>query len=194
MALKLNLKAAAARSASVTKPAHTATAEATKYRDLAIRMDELKAELEVARDELLGIVDAEKDAKVRAGEEVTSIKVPTDDGNRVLVVYTEKFKHLDIENVGELKAAFGADYTLVVEEHETLTFNAGVSIAAIEKAIGKPALTKLTALLSVKESVTPRKGAVKECSRLFREGETEKGEDLLTLLEATLYSPQVRAK
>ena len=195
MALALKLKAATTKTpASVTKPAAAASPEASRYRDLALRMDELKTEMEIARDELLTIVNAERETKIRAGEEVTSIKVPTDDGNRVLVVYTEKFKQLDTENVEGLKEAFGAEYALLVAETEAVGFRDGTTTEAIGKTIGKAAMAKLTGLLTVKESVSPRKGASKEAARLFRQGEKGMGEDLMIFLDATLYSPQVRAK
>jgi hypothetical protein len=195
MALKLKMKTAATKTAAVKATGGgLGTAEATAYRALALEMDELKTKMAVARDELMEVVAPERERKMKAGEEVSSVKVPTDDGNRVLVVYTEKFKHLDAENVDALKEAFGEDYALMCEEHEAVTFAKGTSLSAIESAIGSAAFKKLSALLNVRESVTPRKGASKLASRFYRDGETEKGDDALMFLDATLYSPQVRAK
>lgn len=192
MSLKLNIKSAAKK--SVNRPESAAATQATRLRELMLKMDSLKAEIDEAKEDLLTVVNTERESRVRKGEEVMSINAPTLDGNRVMVVYAEKFKTLDEDNTLPLRAAFGDKFNLVVDEIEALNFREGVKLAGLEAAIGKEALDKLQGFLEVKKGVSPKKGVFKEVSRMFREGDVQRGEDLLVFLDATTYAPTVRAK
>lgn len=192
MALKLNVKAANKK--SVERPEVSAIEQATRLRDLLLKLDSLKAEVETAREELLPIVSAKRLERVRKGEEVTSINAPTLDGSRVMVVYAEKFKTLDVDNIPALQSAFGEKYPLLVDEVETISFREGVKFDGLKAAIGEDAMARLQGFLEVKRGVCPKKGVFKETARLFGEGDIARGEDALDFLEATLYSPTVRAK
>ena len=160
-------------------------------------MDALKARLAIARDELLDVVNSERDKMLRKGEPGTSIKIPTLDGNRVMVVYQERFRGLDAENVPALKGAFGTEYDLLCEVSTKIGLRKGATLKSLETTIGKAAFAKLQGLLDVSESVAPRKGAFDQIARLFAEGtkkSKEKAEDLTQFVDATVSSPQVRAK
>lgn len=192
--MALNLKVKAPKKATPSRPESAAVQQAARLRELLMEFETIKSQVEVARDELLAIVNEEWNTKIRKGEDVTSVNAPTGDGNRILVVYNERFKTLDRENIEALRASFGEHYPVLVEEVQDITFREGVNMTAIETVIGHEAVSKLRGLIDVKEGVSPKKGVFKETARLFREGKADVGEDALTFLSATVYSPQVRAK
>jgi len=197
MALKLNLKPATTRSTvtpATTAAGNLAVQAATEYRNSALEFDRIKAELAVKREALMSVVGPERDKELRSGNADTSIKIPTLDGNRVMVVYQERFRGLSPDNKQPLQDAFGKEYLLLVDESESVGFRKDVDLATIEATIGKAAATKLMALLDVKEAVTPKKGAFEAVARYFAKGEKDLGEDLLTFVEACISEPQVRAK
>jgi hypothetical protein len=190
MALKLTTKSTVKNSSAATPP-EEATKIATKFRSLALTLDSIEADLKITRADLLTVVNEYRDKRLTAGQADTSITIPTTDGNKVMVVYPEKYKSLPYENVSELKRAFGADYSLFVEEVEEISLKDEVSIDAIRKAAGKNA-DAVMALFEVKNSVKPRKGAFLNIANMYKSGDAEKGRDLTDFVDATIGSPQVR--
>ena len=190
--LKLKLKSPNSDK-KVNRPESGAVEQATKLRKLLLEMDSMKAQVEEARECLLEVVNEERMIKVRSGVEVTSINAPTSDGNRLMVVYAEKFKMLDRDNVQPLKDAFGDMYSALIEEVQEVSFKDNVNLNGIEAAIGSEAMTRLRGLLEVKEGVLPKKGILKEVAKMYRDGDG-RADDVSALLDAVAYSPTVRAK
>jgi hypothetical protein len=141
----------------------------------------------------MDIVGSIREDALRSGK-VENVKIPTHDGNKVQVIYQERFRGLDAENVPALKSAFGADYAVVCNENEKVGLRRGTTLSDIESTIGKAASKKLLAVLDVVEQVAPAKGAFKAIASLFKKGEEEKAEDLMMFVEACASSPSVRAK
>jgi hypothetical protein len=196
MALKLSLKAATTKTTpKTTAPVASseAMAAATEYRNIALEMDRVKAELAVAREALMDIVGDVREDALRSGV-VENVKIPTSDGNKVQVIYQERFSGLDAENVPALKGAFGKDYKVLVNESAKVGLRRGTTMEDIESAIGKAAAKKLLAVLDVTEQVSPAKGAYKAIANLFKKGDDEKAEDLLMFTTACAARPSVRAK
>ena len=195
MALKLKIKKAAA-AGSARPSLETLTTEAARYRELAMEVDALSAEMKVLKATLLEGATGERDRLLEGGEAASSIRVPTGDGNRVLVIFSERYKALGDENIEVLKEAFGADYSLLCEEAVKLTATKGTTLAEIEGVIGKAAAKKLAAadLLTEATTVTPRKGAPAAIAKLYKTGDAEKAGDLTEFYSATVYAPSVRAK
>ena len=169
------------------------TRRATEYRNLALRVEELGAELKLARDSLLEVVNLERDKSLRAGKAESSVKIPTSDGNRVLVVYQERYKELSDENVEPLREAFGTEYALLVDATENVDLVKGTDVATLKTALGK-AFRLLEPLLTVKTTVSPKKGAFEAIARFFKTGRVELATDLTTFVDACISQPQVRAK
>jgi hypothetical protein len=198
MALALNLKG---KKTSAVLPATKAAGNravkvATEYRKIALEKEDAEARLKVARESLMVVVTPERDKELIAGNAEGKIVIPTTDGNRVMVVYQERFRGLDTSNVEPLKEAFGANYALFCEETEGLALKKGATMAGLEALIGKAAVKKMVAagLLTTKEDVRPRKGAFESIARLHIAGETEAAEDLTMFVDACNSQPQVRAK
>lgn len=198
MALKLTLKAASTRSAVTPgtggAAGNLAIQAATEYRAAALDFDTAKANLATKREGLMIIVEPEREKSLRNGTADTSLDIPTTDGNRVKVVFQERFRGIDPSNKAALLTAFGSEYSGLVGETQTVTFRRGTDLSAIENALGKGAMKKLLALLVVKEAVSPKKGAYENVAKLFAKGETDMAEDLLMFANACASSPQVRAK
>ncbi len=195
MALKLKIKTAAA-SGSTRPTLEALSTEATRYRELALEVDALSAEMKVLKASLLDGATGERDRLLEAGEAASSIKVPTDDGNRVLVVFSERYKALGDENIEVLKEAFGADYSLLAEETTKVTATAGTTLAEIEGIIGKAAAKKLATagVLTETTTVAPRKGAPASIAKMYKTGDAEKAGDMTEFYTACVYAPSVRAK
>jgi len=195
MALKLKIKKAAP-AGSARPSLETLTTEAARYRELAMEVDALSAEMKVLKVTLLEGATGERDRLLETGEAASSIRVPTGDGNRVLVIFSERYKALDEENIEVLKEAFGSDYSLLAEETTKLTATKGTTLDEIEGIIGKAAAKKLAAagVLTEATTVTPRKGAPDAIAKLYKAGEAEKAGDLTEFYSATVYAPSVRAK
>jgi hypothetical protein len=193
MALVLNTKPKIAPKAT-SNAGNRAVSAASEYRDIALKLETLKTELTLARVELLDVVVGERDKKMKTGENGSSIKIPTLDGNKVQVIFQERFRGLDVANVPALQGAFGSEYSLLCESKTAVKLAKGATLLSIEKALGKQAFAKVLALLDVTETVVPRKGAFDNIARLYAEGEDEKAADLTMFVDATVSSPQVRAK
>jgi hypothetical protein len=198
MALKLNLKKSAKSNVLpvATSAGNLAVQAASDYRAIALEADDVSARLKVSRETLMSVVGPERDKELAKGNADTSIKIPTLDGNRVMVVYQERFRGLDITNVAPLKNAFGSNYALFCEETQGLKLKTNSSVAGLEAVIGKAAMKKLLAsgLITQTEAVKPRKGAFESIARLYVGGETETAEDLTMFVDACNSQPQVRAK
>lgn len=195
MALKLALKPKTVTTAALSPVAEdVAVKAASEYRELALESDEIEAKMKVARATLLDIVVPRRDASLLKGSAETTVKIPTKDGNRVLVLFVEKYKALSDENIDPLKESFGKDYSLFVEESETVALRKDVDLVELEKAVGAKAMALLAPYLTVTKGVTPRKGAFENIASLYKKGETELAQDLTTFVDATIYSPTVRAK
>lgn len=195
MALALKLKTAP-KTVAVKQAADlsAATEAATEYRNLAAKKDEIEAQMEVARESMMEVVSDVRLDLMRGGENVTSLDVPTSDGNRVKVVYQERWSLLSDENIPALKASFGNDYNVLVEEAEEISLRKGLEMVELEKALGKTAFAALQGFLEVKKGVKPAKGANGEIARLFARKKANRANDLLTFCEACAAKPQVRAK
>jgi len=189
--LALHLKAA---QPTVTAAECDATEEASTYREAALFLDECKSDLALARVALLAKVNAARRAQLESGQACPSIPVPTSDGARVLVVYRESYKGIDGENIPALRAAFGERYPLYCEERETVKLRKGVSVAQLQDVLGDEGYAALSALLDVTSDVCCRKGAPALAAKLYAKGQTEEADDLLTLVQACMSAPQVRAK
>ena len=172
----------------------TAIEAATTYRDLYLEMDELKALLAVARDELLAVASVARQQQLLAGESVDTVRYQTDSGAEVLVVHQERFKAIPIENVDQLKEAFGGQYDLLCEETETVKLKSGVTLASLRNELGPRAFDALEKRINVKRTVAPRKGVTARLAAMYVAGELETAHNLATLLRATPWSPQVRTK
>jgi len=159
----------------------------------ALRVEELEAEMKIARDSLLEVVNVERDKALRSGKTESSVKIPTTDGNRVLVVYQERYKKLSDENVEPLKSAFGAEYPLLVDENEDVSLTKGTDVETLKKVLGEH-FALLNPLLEVKKSVSPKKGAFEAIASYFKRGKVETATDLTTFVDACISQPQVRAK
>lgn len=195
MALKLKVKKAAA--AGSTRPSlETLTTEAARYRELALEIDSLSAEMKVLKSTLLEGATGERDRLLEGGEAASSVRVPTGDGNRVLVIFSERYKALGDENIEVLKEAFGSDYSLFAEETTKVAATAGTSLSEIEGIIGKAAAKKLadSGVLTETTTVAPRKGAPATIAKLYKTGEAETASDLTDFYSACVYAGSVRAK
>jgi hypothetical protein len=189
MALKLTVKATS-KSTSAPTPAE-ASEVATKFRRESMELETVEAKVKLLRANLLEIMEDYRNDRLRNGVAETSVSIPTTDGNKVMVVYPEKFKVLSDENIPALQEAFGSNYSLYVEEIEELNLLEGVSVSSIRAAAGKNA-DAVMALFDVKRTVKPRKGAFNNIAELFKSGKHNVAEDLTTFVSATIGSPQVR--
>ena len=180
------------RSFSVVNSA-TLTACASTYRLAAVALDQAKARLAIAKEELLEAVTPVRQAKLQSGK-AQSVRVFTDDGASLSVVWTERYRALSADNIPALQAAFGDSYSLLCDDRESVSLAADTDLAKLEAAIGADALDKLMPLLQVKAQVVPRKGAYKAAADLYARGQKEMADDLLAMLDACAYSPSVRAK
>ena len=150
--------------------------------------DEAKTLHDSAVAELVAEARALRAAELRSGV-VTNLKC-----GRVQVVHRESFRGISGENIPGLRAAFRGQFARVVEEETKVAFAKGTTLAAIEAAVGPEAFDALAGLLTITESVKPRKGASEACAEMFRNGETEMAEDLRKFIEACASAPQVRVK
>jgi hypothetical protein len=121
------------------------------------------------------------------------VAIPTADGNKVSVIYQERYKAIGSDNIPVLKEAFGSDYSLFVEEVQTVALNKGVSLATLREACG-PRANAVLALFTVTEEVVPRMGAFGHIANLYKNKQTEVAEDLTAFVDACISSPQVRCK
>lgn len=193
MALTLALKPKTTTPVAAV-PQDEAVKAASVYRELALEADELEAKLKIARATLLGIVTERRDAQMAGGLNESTVKIPTLDGNRVLVVYVEKYRALSDENVGALKDAFGKEYSLFCEESVDVSLRKETSLEDIEKAVGPKAYLAIQPYLTITKGVAPRKGAFANIASLFKKGASEMAGDLTQFVDACITSPQVRAK
>ena len=193
MSLSLILKTAKTTPTKTTPTTTEAVDAATTYRDLVAELDVLRAQLEVARADLMIHADTMR-ADALASGDASNIKITTPDGGKVQVIYTERYSGLDVANLPLLADAFGDALDRYVDSTEEVKLRKGVSLADIEAAAGKAAAKRLAALLEVKRQVKPRKGAFAEAAALFRSGEVERARDLLTFAQACATRPTVRAK
>ena len=190
MALKLNIKSAS-KNASTATPPEEASRLATQYRDLSKKLDTLEASAKLVRAELLTVVNEYRNERLARGQSDTSIPVQTTDGNKVLVIYPEKYKALGDDNIPALQEAYGDKYALYVEEVETITLREDVSLAQLKSVCGKN-FDAVMAFIDVKRTVKPRKGAFVHVADLYKDGKVAAAEDLLTFVDATIGSPSVR--
>lgn len=190
MALKLNLKASSKVGTLANTTPEEATRIATQFRAAARELDDMEANVKLIRAELLRVVEEYRSERLRKGIGDSSINIPTDDGNKVMVVYPEKYKGLEVSNIAPLKESFGENYSLFVEEVEEVKVREGVTFEAIKKLCGdNPAVA---ALFEVTHSVKPRKGSLAQVADLYGKGRTALAEDLLTFVDATIGTPTVR--
>jgi len=150
--------------------------------------DEAKAMQDAAQAALLGEARALRADELRSGV-VTNLRV-----GRVQVVHRESFRGISSENTPGLRGALRGQFARVVEEETKVVFAKGTTLAAIEAAVGTEAFDALSGLLTITESVKPRKGASEACAEMFRNGEAEMAEDLRKFIEACISAPQVRVK
>lgn len=190
MALKLNTKTAVNKNGTSTTPVR-ATEVATSFRRVALESDALEARMKILRSELLEIVNEYRNNNLGKGLAETSVSIPTSDGNKVMVVYPEKYKALGIDNVPALKEAFGDKYDLYCEESREISLKDNVGLAEL-KAVAGDRFDALMALFEVKDSVKPRKGAFEQIAALHKDGRGETAADLTMFVDATIGSPQVR--
>lgn len=182
------------------------SAAAARYRDSAALFDEAEALKKIDRASLLELVVPRWKAQLDSGVPDATVKIPTPDGKRVLVMYVEKFKQLDGENIAPLKYTFGPCYSLFCEEATTTELVKGTTLAEIERAVCScmndddprvqvaDVLAALGKLLVTTTTVAPRKGAIAHVAHLRKQGLDEDADDLFTLIEATINQPTVRAK
>lgn len=167
---------------------------AARYRDSAALFDEAEALKKIDRAALLELVVPRWKAQLDSGVPDGTVKIPTPDGARVLVIYVEKFKALDAANIPMLRDAFGEGYPLFCEETTTTELAKGTTLAEIVSAIGIEAAERLAPLLATTTTVAPRKGAIAHVAGLRKNGLDDEADDLFTLIEATINQPTVRAK
>jgi hypothetical protein len=179
-----------------------AMAEASAYRTVALEMDELKARVTLAKAPLLDKAEEFREAELRLGKPVKSLKVPTGvlakdewvaDGNQVMVLFTERYKDSPHEE-GDLREAFGDKFDLFVESVESVKSRSGITAKAIQQAIGEEAWAKLLPLIEVSTGLRPRKGAAEQVARMFAHGEAEMAEDLMCFVGDSSQAPSVRVK
>ena len=190
MALKLNTKTASTKTTSTTTPVR-ASEVATTFRRVALESDALEARLKILRSELLEIVTEFRNGNLTKGIAESSVSIPTADGNKVLVVYPEKYKSLSIDNVPALKDAFGDKYDLFCEETREINLKENVGINELKAVVGDR-FDALMALFDVKDAVKPRKGAFENIAALHKDGRVETAADLTMFVDATIGSPTVR--
>lgn len=178
----------------VNVPNDVAIKLASEFRKVALEFDDVEARKKIARDALLEIVTERRDANLLNGNAETTVKIPTDDGNRVLVLYTEKYRDLPIENVAALRECFGQDYSLFAEESTSVSLRKNATLEDLEKAVGPKAWAALQSFLDVSQGVSPRKGAFDNIAALRKKGKAELAQDLTSFMDACITSPTVRAK
>lgn len=169
-------------------------AKATEYREMALMADELKTKMGVAKIPLVERADAHRHEKLSDGESLKSVAIPTKDGARVLISYSEKYKGLGAENIPALQEAFGDRFGQLVEVRNGYTFDKPLPEARIRKAIGDKAWEKLESMLTHVHEVVPRKGAPDHIAELYAEGEDEMASDMETFYDACVYAPSVKPK
>ena len=189
MALKLNVKPAAKTQAATTPS--EASIIATQFRQAAYDLETQEAKVKLLRAQLLEIMAEHRNDRLSKGVADTSVSIPTTDGNKVMVVYPEKYKGLSSDNVPALREAFGENYALFVEEQEDIALKEGLSLKALKDVCGDR-FDAVLALFEVKNTVRPRKGAFNNIAELFKKGDGAVAADLVTFVDATIGSPQVR--
>lgn len=176
------------------QPTSSATDAATAYRDIALEIDEMKALLALAREELLAVVSIDRQAQLEAGDATTSIRIATTDDAEVLVVHAERYKGLPMENVAALKEAFGPSYELYCDEAEAVSLKRGVTMDSLRDALGETACAELEKRLVVKHTVVPRKGTVAHLAHLYAADNIVAADNLATFVGACISAPAVRYK
>lgn len=191
MSLKLNVKP----NSKANKPKVFGPAGMDKlagvYRDLAREMDEIKARMEMAREEMLAGVDEHRQELLKSGIPEGTITLPTPDGGKVLVIYQERYKSLTSDNVPELQRAFGSNYRLFAEETEAVTLAKHATVEKLKQACGD-SYEKVAELLEITTGVQPRKGAWEHIAMAYRQGNVELAEDLSAFVAGCVTGPQVR--
>jgi hypothetical protein len=166
---------------------------ALKLSQLREKLEAAEAEYAIARVQLLEEAQERRAAQLKKGI-VENLKIAAPGAAPVQVLWPDKArKVLPIENVGELRRAFGADYSAVVQETEAISLRSGCTVAALRKRIGEEAFSKLQPLLRIREGVQAAPGATARAAAWMAEGD-ERGEDLLQFIEATHSAPCVRTR
>ena len=140
------------------------------------------------KGELVAEARAIRSAELRSGI-VRGIK-----HGKVHVVWRESFSGMLTDNIPPFRRVFGDQYARVIEEETKVVLKKGTTLAAIEAAIGPEARDALSELLTITECVKPRKGASEACAEMFRNGDSERGEELLQIIEHCISIPQVKTK
>jgi hypothetical protein len=167
-------------------------AQAMRYRELNEKFNSIKAEMETVKGEMLEAVMARREELLRSGESDPKIDSDAGYGHKIQFNFKDMFRPRERgQDLAKLKGVFGADFPTLIEETEKLSFRDGMTVKAIETAIGEEAWIKLKPHVEVVEGFAPRKGAVAEVARLFREGKTRLAEILLKLVNATSDKPSV---
>lgn len=193
LTLKLAEKIENRRRSFAVVDASSITAAATAYRKAALAMDNAEFAKAEAKEELMKHLQPAREKSMRDGC-ADSMKVQCADGNSITVTWSDRYRALSADNVPTLRAAFGADYSRLVNDAPTVSLAKGVDLATLETAIGKTALRKLMPLLKVKHQLLPAKGAYKAAAAMYARGQVDMADDWMDVIASCAYSPSVRHK
>lgn len=172
-------------------PANLALEAVTEYVAADAAYCEGTRRLAQAREHLFYILNSEWERSVQEGSPLTTFNLPTVRGELIKVVFQERFRSLGVSDRAALIAAFGEEYSNLIEEVEELQFAPGVTLSDLETAIGKSAVSRLKPLLTAKERLRPRKGLIARLAEALSQG-GKFADDLFDLVRATIAAPQIR--
>jgi hypothetical protein len=166
---------------------------ADNYHRLKERCDELNAELKLLREELITAAKSAWQDALRSGTNAKTVRVAAHGGRSVDVSWSERFYMLDMSSLDDLRGMFGSNLSLYVRETEKIKWQSGISTDAMRNAIGDEAMSKLMTLMTVESGVVPEAAIVAKAAACFMAGDSETGEAILEVLDASQYSPAVKA-
>ena len=170
MVLKLSL---AVDLAETPAPVGDLATAARDYRDAHLDAKEAAAAKLIAREPLEAAALIQRTAQIESGDATTTIEVPVD-GNKVQIIYQERYKSISIEHVPALREAFGDRYALYCDEVETVKMAKGVTADSLRAALGDEAFALIADKFATTttRAVKPRKGTIAQLAELHARGET----------------------
>lgn len=167
-------------------------AQAVRYRELHEQFNSIKAEMETIKTDMVDAVLSRRDAMLREGESDPKLESEAGDGHKIQFNFKDMYRPRERgADLAKLKAFFGPEFPVLVEETEKLTFRDGITTKSLITALGDEGYLRLRPYIDVSEGYAPRKGAVAEVARLFREGKARVAEVFLKLINSTTDKPSV---
>ena len=191
---KLKLTLAPSKAKKGGKPTQdlgpAVTRKASEYHGLALKKKTLEGQLEVLKENIVEYVVNERNSDLKIGKVNTTVPLALEGGHKLSVIWAEKFKALPVENRANLQEVFGEDYGRVIEERTEVKLVG--NLAAIEKALGPKAMAALQVHLEIERTLCVRKGAYATAAEFYEQGDSDRGDALVELIDVTGQAPSLK--